>query len=36
MRAVVLSLALVHGCSPAPPPADLVFVGGPIYTQDES
>ncbi len=36
MRAVVLSLALVHGCSPGPPPADLVFVGGPVYTLDES
>ena len=36
MRAVVLSLALVYGCSPKPPPADLVFVGGPVYTQDES
>ena len=38
MRAVVLCLALahVHGCSPRPPPADLVFVGGPVYTQDAS
>ena len=36
MRAVVLSLVLAYGCSPGPPPADLVFVGGPVYTQDES
>ena len=36
MRALVLSLALANSCSPRPPPADLVFVGGPIYTQDES
>ena len=36
MRAIVLSLALVSSCSPKPPPADLVFVGGPVYTQDES
>ncbi|GMR24425.1 MAG: hypothetical protein BMS9Abin37_2970 [Acidobacteriota bacterium] len=36
MRAVVLSLALAYCSSPGPPPADLVFHGGPIYTQDES
>ena len=36
MRAVVLSLALANGCSPGPPPADLVFVGGPVYTEDAS
>ena len=36
MRAVVLSLVLAHGCSPGPPPADLVIVGGPVYTRDES
>jgi len=36
MRAVVLSLVLAFCCAPGPPPADLVFVGGPVYTQDES
>lgn len=36
MRAVVLSLVLAFRCSPGPPPADLVFVGGPVYTQDKS
>ena len=36
MRAVVLSLVLAYGCSPGTPPADLVFVGGPVYTRDES
>jgi len=36
MRAVVLSLVLAYGCAPGPPPADLVIVGGPVYTRDES
>ena len=35
MRAVVLSLALANGCAAGSPPADLVFIGGPVYTQDE-
>lgn len=36
MRAVVLATALAFGCAPRPTPADLVFVGGPVYTQDAS
>ena len=36
MRAVAFGLLLACCCSPGPPPAELVFVGGPVYTQDAS